>query len=193
MLNISELLRSSGSTIVIAIAVSVFVFIVILLTWTSFFSKNKRRLPRKKTLPVKESKEEAIGGTLIFNKDGSLKTHDEDFAELARQVDEANARMRAEQESSMIVDDDDDFFDDNDDIDLLQEITKDSVAGKIATLEDVPVSTASERDSVFDEEFFEMSKIDDFEDDSLRSKLMNLSPEMKAIVFSNLLDRRDNF
>ena len=155
MLNISELLRSSGSTIVIAIAVSIFVFIVILLTWTTLFSKRKRPLPRKKTLPVKESKEEAIGGTLIFNKDGSLKTHDEDFAELARQVNEANARMRAEQESSMIVDDDDDFFDD-DDIDLLQEITKDSVAGKIASLEDVPVSTASERDSVFDEEFFEM-------------------------------------
>ena len=34
---------------------------------------------------------------------------------------------------------------------------------------------------------------DDFdEDDSVKSQLMNLSPEMKAIVFSNLLDRKDD-
>lgn len=190
MLNISELMRSSGSTIVIAVAVSVFVFVVIVLTYTSLSSKPKKPLPRKKRLPVKEEKDESFG-KLLFNKDGSLKTTDEDFAELARQVEEANARKQAQLEGDDAFDYD--LIDDeDDDIDLLREITKDSVAGKLSSLDDLPVPT-SEQMQAFDEEFFEMSKIDDVEDDSLRSKLMSLSPEMKAVVFSNLLDRKDNF
>lgn len=189
MLNISELMRSSGSTIVIAVAVSVFVFVVIVLTWMAFTSKSKKRLPRKKRLPVKEEKDESFG-KLLFNKDGSLKTTDEDFADLARQVEEANARKQAELEGDDAFDYD--LIDEDDDIDLLREITKDSVAGKLSSLEDLPVPT-NEQMQAFDEEFFEMSKIDDIEDDSLRSKLMSLSPEMKAVVFSNLLDRKDNF
>lgn len=189
MLNISELMRSSGSTLTIAIAVSVFAFVVIYTVWSYISGKNKPPRKRGKELPAKKSLD-ADFEKLILNKDGSLKTYDKDFDDIARQINEANAE---EQESISGPDSiGQDLLDDEDDIDLLQEITKDSVNRKLATLEDLPMSTSSEQQQAFDEEFFEMSKIDDFnDDDSIKGQLMNLSPEMRAIVFSNLLDRKD--
>ena len=184
-MNISQLMLTNSARLIVAIAATVFVFIAIFTIWRFVASGKKEE--GKKSKPSKSSDPSG----LLFNDDGSLKTYDRDFEDLARQVNNEEQKKSLNQmlTENGVLDEEED-----DDVDLLQEIySKDSLGHVINSLEDVPMSTMREQQKAFDEEFFEMSKFDaDEEDDSsIKRQLQDLSPEMKAIVFTSLLDRKD--
>ncbi len=173
-MNTSQLLLGSSTTIVIAVSISLFVFVVVSILWQYFEPKLKKKDKNSKSSVKKENKDTA---NLLFNNDGKLKVNDRDFDEYVKPKNE-------------IVNND--LIEEDEDVKDLKVITKESLKSRLSSLEDLPIPNVKGGNSLFDDDFIGIDKIDvEEEDNSVKGQFKNLTPEMKAIVFTNLLDRKE--